>query len=100
MSAAHTLGPWHVGNGDIYADGGRADDFDDVVICAIGQSGGFRSHEYSIVKAHKPEGKANAALIAAAPDLLAFAEMMLDESDYKHQRDAARAVIAKATGNA
>ena len=43
------------------------------------------------------EGEANACLIAAAPDLLAFAQMILDESDHQYQRDAARAVIAKAT---
>lgn len=70
MSAAHTPGPWHVGNGDIFAEGNKSSDFDDIVICAIGLGGGFRSHEYAVVKAHRPEGKANARLIASAPELL------------------------------
>ncbi len=70
MISSHTPGPWKVGNGDIFADGNETSDFDDIVICAIGQSGGGRSHEYAVVKAHKPEGRANARLIAAAPELL------------------------------
>lgn len=69
-TTGHTPGPWMVGNGDVFAEGNRSSDFDDIVICAIGQSGGFRSHEYAVVKAHKPEGRANARLIAAAPDML------------------------------
>jgi len=73
-----TPGPWHVGNGDVYADGDRSSDFDDIVICAIGRSGGFRSHEYAVVKAHKPDGRANARLIAAAPDLLEAGQEGLD----------------------
>lgn len=44
------------------------------------------------------EADADKRLRDAAPDLLALAEMMRDESDYRHHRDAARAAIAKATG--
>lgn len=67
----HTPGPWKIGNGDIFAEGNRASDFDDIVICAIGQAGYFRSSVCSIVPHHRPEGKANARLIAAAPAMLA-----------------------------
>ena len=110
MSAQHTPGPWHVGNGDVFADGTAASDFDDRVICAIGKSG-FRSHEYAPVQAHKPEGQANARLIAAAPDLLNALQGVMDilgrpqinasgmgaEWDYVGPRvAAARAAIAKA----
>lgn len=42
------------------------------------------------------ESEANANLIAAAPALLDFAQMILEESNEKYQRDAAREVIAKA----
>lgn len=76
MSAGHTPGPWHIGNGDIYADGSKSDDFDDVVICAIGRAG-LRSHEYSVVKAHKPEGQANSLLIAASPCLIKALENLV-----------------------
>lgn len=65
-TSVHTEGPWKLGNGDIFAEGNKGSDFDDRVICAIGQSGGFRSHEYVAIRAHKPEGKANARLIVAA----------------------------------
>ncbi len=68
--SGHTPGPWHIGNGDIFADGDARSDFDDRIICAIGKSGGFRSAEYATIPAHRPEGIANARLIAAAPDLL------------------------------
>lgn len=66
----HTEGPWKIGNGDIYADGNKLSDFDDRVICAIGKSGGFRSHEHSVIRANSEEGRANAYLIAAAPTTL------------------------------
>ena len=64
-----TPGPWHVGNQDIYADGS---DGDDLVICAIGQAGGFRSAEFSVVRGKRSAAEANAHLIAAAPDLYDF----------------------------
>lgn len=64
--AKFTPGPWHVGPSDIYAEGTEASDFDDIVICAIGRAG-LRSHEYAVVQAHKPQGRANARLVAEAP---------------------------------
>ena len=80
MTTKYTPGPWKVGPGDIYAEGTAASDFDDIVICAIGYAGA-RSHEYAIVKAHKPEGRANARLIAAAPELVEALRRLLDARD-------------------
>jgi len=67
MAGNHTPGPWRFFMGDICADGS---DGDDRVIAGIGKSCGARSSVYSTIKAHRPEGIANANLIAAAPDLL------------------------------
>lgn len=39
--------------------------------------------------------RANARLIASAPDFLAFAQMILEESEFRYQRDAARDLIEK-----
>ena len=39
--------------------------------------------------------RANAQLIAEAPALLAFAQMILDESIIRYQRDAARNIIER-----
>jgi hypothetical protein len=107
VSAGFTPGPWHIGNGDIYAEGNELSDYDDRVIAAIGRAG-MRSHEYAIIKAHKPEGRANARLIAAAPDLYeALKVMEAEKSDYmrinnlgdpakEHTNKMARAALAKA----
>lgn len=66
MESRHTPGPLKVGNCDLYVEGDASSDHDDIVIAALGQAGSFRSHEYSVIKGHKPEGKANARLLAAA----------------------------------
>ncbi len=58
----HTPEPWQIGVGDIYATGS---DGDDRVVCAIGVSGGFRSHTHELIPSNKPEGRANAARIVA-----------------------------------
>ena len=102
----HTAGPWFIGHGDVYAKGNKASDFDDRVICAIGR-GGERAHEYATVPAHKPEGRANARLIAAAPlllkaleDLYALAEEELPAWWAEGPISRARAAIEAATGEA
>ena len=59
----HTPLPWKEWHGDIVAEGDAVSDYGDYVIAGIGQSIGSRSSAYSPVRAHKPEGKANAALI-------------------------------------
>ena len=61
-----TPGPWRIFMGDICVDG---DDGDDRIVAGIGTSRGARSSVYSPIQAHKPEGKANARLIAATPDM-------------------------------
>lgn len=88
MKTTHTPGPWYTGIND--------DDSDKVFQDGSGvaiMSGGRRS---------QAERDANARLIAAAPDLLAFAiECARADSDCGEAvRDAARAAIAKAKGPA
>ena len=93
----HTPGPWTA----------TADPYSDVVVDASGRE---------IVVVMDPNGEANARLIAAAPDLLEALESvwlwMENQADgqskgghatfdlmmLREQRDIARAVIAKATG--
>lgn len=98
MAEQFTPGPWKLGNADIFVDG---DDGDDRVICAIGTAGGFRSSVYSPIRANKPEGKANARLIAAAPDLYAVIEEWLtvgnNLADRKAVREKARAALSRAS---
>ncbi len=104
-----TPGPWRSNGSDIFVEG---DDGDDRIIAGIGKSGGFRSSVYSPIVAHKPEGRANAHLIAAAPELYEVLEKMLerDRSRYESTPEAQRyfrennaqelAVLAKARGEA
>ena len=92
----HTPGPWIAHCMDTYGganwenNGGR--------ICPNGNRAGEIAHIYS-----RPSAEANALLIAAAPDLLAALEGLLDCDTIETRRDAveaARAAILKATGGA
>jgi hypothetical protein len=58
--------PWKLWHGDIIAEGNSASDYDDYVIAGIGTSNGGRSSPYCPVRAHKPDGQANAAYIVTA----------------------------------
>ena len=81
MSAKHTPGPWTQHEGEVWA-----------------KNYGLISRSYY----GKPdgEGAANARLIAAAPELLAFAQEWLERqgTDENYMTAKARAAIAKAIG--
>ena len=89
MTTQHTPGPWYIDcQNESAAIGYRAIvDGDGYTVCSP-----------------SPMGQANARLIAAAPDLLAalrLCERALEERDAEaeeHAAKAARAAIAKATG--
>ena len=89
MSAAHTPGPWDYAQG---FSAGRK------VVSLVGVAKARRV----IAQCGGPDRDANARLIAAAPDLLRVAELLvhwLDEEPSAHKLcDAARAAIARATG--
>lgn len=77
MSTEHTRGPWFASDedGEVYS----LSDYSSVAIVLMNE-----------------EGKANARLIAAAPDLLAALKMcVIERSEWL---DEARAAIAKAEG--
>lgn len=61
-----TPGPWRIFMGDQEGAG-----FPVWIVHGIGTSRGERSSVYSPIQAYKPEGKANASLIAATPDMAA-----------------------------
>lgn len=85
----HTPGPWYVS--DTLAIWGKTARL--IASCADGR-----------LADPSPESRANATLIAAAPDLLASLQEVLDHTPEPHAGDArailqrARAAIAKATG--
>jgi hypothetical protein len=95
MNTQHTPGPWHVGTrtGQRYVYGPLGEE-------VAGPSVFTSGHE---------ETRANARLIASAPDLLAFAERVaalgrlshanMKPEDYAEMIDHARAAIARATGS-
>jgi hypothetical protein len=85
MSTKHTPRPWHVDG-----DGG--------ISCEIGLN-----KDWPIADCSGPDRSANAVLIAASPDLLAFAAEFVEAWDLGMAGDSsllksARAAIAKATG--
>lgn len=90
MSKQHTPGPWFVA----WEESKNPDRI------LVQSEDGVDVAEVFLTLEQKGFHTGNAHMIAATPDLLAFAQMIADESDYKYQRDAARAVIAKATGAA
>lgn len=98
----HTTGPWHC------HDGERDDQF--IIVCDA-HGDGDHGHVVALIQPHTdelpdfmvPEARANAALIAAAPDLLAALEEIAGYPHAEHAgltlakcRTYARAAIAKA----
>jgi len=98
----YTKGPWHIGagngEGSVFADTGRT---------RLEQGG---TTLYSICRVtlgwNDAEDAANARLIAAAPDLLAALQAIVngnvygDSDEWNRRIDAGFAAIAKATGDA
>jgi hypothetical protein len=94
MPKQHTPGPWRVTTAKVMAENGRA-------ICLIENR---KLHEGF------QESSANASIIAAAPDLLAVLQEIVETIDFKRGTPetedaerlliATRAAIAKATGEA
>lgn len=108
MNTSHTPGPWSVWT---FADSDGADDARHVAVGPV--AGGLAVADVVACNAHgtytaatEAQGRANAALIAAAPDLLAALQWALsqieDDLDLDHQAalQAAHAAVARATGDA
>lgn len=101
MSAKHTPGPWFVWEGDVYAGSPT-----------VKQRGRLEGHRAQVCtvedyEAPKTVARANARLIAAAPDLLEALEGIVREFDsmvilvspvIQHLIESSRAAIAKAKG--
>lgn len=103
----HTPGPWRVGGSDGWSAStddigqscyqGIQDDFGDVVALAVA----FDADPFS-----QPDTRANARLIAAAPDLLNALQLYIAHAPepecaiWRDVQNRARAAIAKATGEA
>ena len=95
MSAAHTPGPWKSRNGfdsdmkEIYAPNPKI-------------KKPFMPTQLADVRADCKEGKANAKLISAAPDLLEALKDIVQTLEFTRWQysslDAAREAITKATG--
>ena len=100
MTTEHTPGPWHYISGAVYA---RPADAEDSTMTAIAmrcsQKRGDIAEQFS-----PTEKDANMRLIAAAPDLLAALQWIVDHGDtgeggrpaFHDMRARARAAIAKA----
>ena len=86
--SAHTPAPWIVGH-----------NLQNSIVTDTFQHGEWAVADVNIVRA---EAAANARLIAAAPDLLAFVKewLNLQGSDENYMTAKARAAIFKATGEA
>lgn len=95
---AHTPGPWipNLHHTKDYA--GRTHAF----IMAVGAIVPVAAVVLGVEGCSQDEGRANARLIAAAPELLAFAQYVADMDDGNPAPlfEKARAAIAKATGGA
>lgn len=95
----HTPGPWMVtdSEGDVSLNGGVSIGIDD----AFGQDGGRDYCLATVVHGDPDELRANAELVAAAPELLAALEEMMEYRPCNQLgavTHRARAVIAKAKG--
>lgn len=87
----HTPGPWKVdAMGNVWSA--------DTKVCEMSEHPVMASGCYR--EKTDDEHRANARLIAAAPDLLAALERIADETAATWVCDVARAAIAKATGAA
>lgn len=88
MQTNHTPGPWTVSNNSVFGNHG-------VIKPLVADLDGRFDDD---------ESKANAALIAAAPDLLVALQDLLNATeetyDNRHERQAALDAIDKATGGA
>lgn len=105
MASKHTPGPWRVGGGYTHnfgfdclmVESGPADPDEAIAIASVWSDGDDGSDT---------ESEANAALVSAAPDLLAALEESIEYSPYKGESEEtpflrrARAAIAKAKGEA
>ena len=126
MSAKHTSGPWLISDADLNQDpedifsigiwsGSTDHDSDDAVMVATVAAFSLESETHDgceyVTPAAPEKSKAevafaNARLIAAAPELLEALKAICDEQDANEgyaapaTYDAARAAIAKATGEA
>ena len=90
MSTQHTPGPWLTNESTEHW--GRVN----VTVCAA-----FTANEIATAWQGTTEvNRANARLIAAAPELLMALIQMLDAYEIPSVRQQARALIAKATGGA
>ena len=96
MNAAHTPGPWFYLRGDEWSHSVVTNEGD------LPDGSPSWWTVASINKNREPQHKANARLIAAAPDLLDALLMVLDDPDALDGRprtaEYVRAAIAKATG--
>ena len=95
MSAKHTPGPWKI----VERNADRI--FREISIRPVNSQ--VKGAVFPIASVRYPSqefGQANARLIAAAPDLLAFAQEWLERqgTDENYMTAKARAAIAKATG--
>lgn len=106
MKAQHTKGPWIVGMGGSIRCSYTDTDGDDIIV------GGIQNNENQIGSSvysqpNKPEGTANAHLIAAAPELLEALAWFIDDIDgtrtdmgeFDFNVERSRAAIAKAKGD-
>lgn len=93
MSAQHTPGPWIAVRNGFHC------------VAVKNSRGGFLTYEAGDFCTKSGEKEANARLIAAAPDLPAFAQSLIDDycsddgmASAKHIVKLAQEVVAKATG--
>jgi hypothetical protein len=99
MSARHTPGPWRLTLEPTELPGVNVRfciDTDYAINIAGGQSQEHLGDASGAI--FEEECRANARLIAAAPDLLAALRAMLDDDNHDGAKDQARAAIALATG--
>lgn len=87
-----TSGEWKYDNGDIVV---IDDDGDDIVIAGMGQTSRCRQYQYTLVD--NKEKRANANLIAAAPDMYEALKLALEEHNKKYDKCTDCAVYTKIT---
>ena len=89
----HTPGPWRLaisGEGDI--------GYDESDIAYVESEDVEGNGLYVIARCNGPDRNGNAALIAAAPDLLAALKQCFRDPNHYKSHDMAKAAIAKAEG--
>lgn len=108
MTVHTSPGPWKIGSPSRLYDDTTSIVAGNKVVAIVPADETMEVEDGAIVESLSPEAKANAALIAAAPELLATCQTLLalvalkygnlDQDANKLQADA-RAVITKATSN-